>query len=277
MARRQDDYAKNQRKIRSAQPKVSSDEAHARARRALAVNSQLEAQEPRAADTAKPTASRNGPDHPHRRRVRTPSPANPRLGPAARTPDRPPPRRPPRRPRRRGARGLPGRHHRPLAQADHARQGRQGTPRPRGRRGRAPDPAHRGRAAFLLPAAARAGQQPPGRRLLAARRDPAPGGPADGGLATSHPGRTRHAAGEIAQHFVTAGYEPVNAKTFYQPEKNLLVSDAHTANVFRTPLGVAPFDVCVQQPRDALRRAVEPAPTLRFDDWGDDAQAGLGF
>ena len=82
---------------------------------------------------------------------------------------------------------------------------------------------------------------------------------------------------EIARHFVAAGYELVNAKTFYQPEKNLLVSDAHTANVFRTPLGVAPFDVCVQQPRDALRRAVEPAPTLSFDDWGDDAQAGLGF
>ena len=82
---------------------------------------------------------------------------------------------------------------------------------------------------------------------------------------------------EIARHFVAAGYGQVNAKTFYQPEKNLLVSDAHTANVFKTSLGVAPFDVCVQQPRDALRRAVEPAPTLSFDDWGDGEQGGLGF
>ena len=82
---------------------------------------------------------------------------------------------------------------------------------------------------------------------------------------------------EIARHFVTAGYAQVNAKTFYQPERNLLVSDAHTANVFKTSVGVAPFDVCVQQPRDALRRAVEPAPTLRFDDWDGEAQSTLTF
>ena len=36
MARRLDLYAKNQRRIRSLQPKVSSDEAHAQARQALA-------------------------------------------------------------------------------------------------------------------------------------------------------------------------------------------------------------------------------------------------
>ncbi len=36
MARQQDDYAKNQRRIRSLQPKVSSEKAHARARQALA-------------------------------------------------------------------------------------------------------------------------------------------------------------------------------------------------------------------------------------------------
>ncbi len=82
---------------------------------------------------------------------------------------------------------------------------------------------------------------------------------------------------EIARHFVTAGYTQVNAKTFYAPDKNLLVSDAHTANVFRTPVGVAPFDVCVQQPRDALRRAVEPAPVLNFDDWGEEEQSTLTF
>ena len=69
---------------------------------------------------------------------------------------------------------------------------------------------------------------------------------------------------EIARHFVTAGFEQVNAKTFFAPAKNLLVSDAHTANVFRTPEGIAPFDVCVQQPQGALRRAVEPSPTLSF-------------
>ena len=101
---------------------------------------------------------------------------------------------------------------------------------------------------------------PDGPRLVVSQRD------IDGEPATPR---------EIAQHFVTAGYAQVNAKTFYQPEKNLLVSDAHTANVFKTPLGVAPFDVCVQQPRDALRRAVLPSPNLSFDDWGDDGQAGL--
>ena len=36
MGRRLDQYAKNQRRIRSLQPKVSSDEAHAQARQALA-------------------------------------------------------------------------------------------------------------------------------------------------------------------------------------------------------------------------------------------------
>ena len=82
---------------------------------------------------------------------------------------------------------------------------------------------------------------------------------------------------EIARHFVTAGYAQVNAKTFYEPEKNLLVSDAHTANVFKTSVGVAPFDVCVQQPRDALRRAVAPAPVLSFDDWGEEDQPTLTF
>ena len=36
MGRRLDQYAKNQRRIRSLQPKVSSEEAHAQARQALA-------------------------------------------------------------------------------------------------------------------------------------------------------------------------------------------------------------------------------------------------
>ncbi len=99
---------------------------------------------------------------------------------------------------------------------------------------------------------------PAGPRMVVSQRD------IDGEPATPE---------DIARHFVTAGYRQINAKTFYQPEKNLLVSDAHTANVFRTPLGVAPFDVCVQEPRDALRRAVEPSPTLDFDDWGDEQAA----
>ena len=85
-------------------------------------------------------------------------------------------------------------------------------------------------------------------------------------------------ADEVAGHFAEAGFVQVNAKTFYQPERNLLVSDAHVGNVLRTSEGVAPFDGCVQQPRDALLRAVQPAPALRFDDWGDDdGQAGLEF
>ncbi len=99
---------------------------------------------------------------------------------------------------------------------------------------------------------------PAGPRMVVSQRD------IDGEPATPE---------DIARHFVTAGYRQINAKTFYQPEKNLLVSDAHTANVFRTPLGVAPFDVCVQEPHDLLRRAVEPSPTLDFDDWGDEQAA----
>lgn len=71
---------------------------------------------------------------------------------------------------------------------------------------------------------------------------------------------------DIARHFETAGFREVNAKTFYQPGRNLLVSDAHSANVFRTAVGVAPFDVCVQQPEGALLRAVLPSQTLSFDD-----------
>ena len=84
-------------------------------------------------------------------------------------------------------------------------------------------------------------------------------------------------ADEVAGHFAEAGFVQVNAKTFFQPDKNLLISDAHVGNVLRTTEGLAPFDVCVQQPRDALLRAVQPSPTLRFDDWGEDGQAGLGF
>ena len=81
---------------------------------------------------------------------------------------------------------------------------------------------------------------------------------------------------DIARHFTTAGFAEVNAKTFYDATENLLVSDAHTANVFRTPEGVVPFDVCVQQPRGALLQAVKPAETLSFDDW-DEEQPTLTF
>ncbi len=80
-------------------------------------------------------------------------------------------------------------------------------------------------------------------------------------------------AEEVAGHFAEAGFVQVNPKTFYQRQKNLLVSDAHVGNVLRTTEGIAPFDVCVQEPRDALLRAVEPAPTLDFDDWGDEQAA----
>ena len=78
---------------------------------------------------------------------------------------------------------------------------------------------------------------------------------------------------DIVAHFAEAGFIQVNAKTFYQRQKNLLVSDAHVGNVLRTTEGIAPFDVCVQQPRDALFRAVAPSPTLDFDDWGDEQAA----
>ena len=81
---------------------------------------------------------------------------------------------------------------------------------------------------------------------------------------------------DIARHFTTAGFAEVNAKTFYDATENLLVSDAHTANVFRTTEGVVPFDVWVQQPRGALLQAVKPAETLSFDDW-DEEQGSLTF
>ena len=71
---------------------------------------------------------------------------------------------------------------------------------------------------------------------------------------------------EIARHFVTAGFVQVNAKTFYHPKANLLVSDAHRANVFKTSIGIVPFDVGVQQPKADLLLAVRPAPSLSFED-----------
>ena len=75
---------------------------------------------------------------------------------------------------------------------------------------------------------------------------------------------------EIIWHFTTSGFREINAKTFYHQRERLLVSDAHAANVFVTASGIAPFDVCVQQPTGALQRAVEPPPSLDFDDWGED-------
>jgi hypothetical protein len=79
---------------------------------------------------------------------------------------------------------------------------------------------------------------------------------------------------EIARHFVTAGFVQVNAKTFYHPKANLLVSDAHRANVFKTSMGIVPFDVGVQQPKEDLLLAVRPAPVLRF---GETMQPKLEF
>ena len=81
----------------------------------------------------------------------------------------------------------------------------------------------------------------------------------------------RHIIGEhagtaaIARHFAHIGFQPINAKTFYDPEENLLVSDAHAGNVLRTADGLlVPFDVCLQRPGGALREAVAPAAALGF-------------
>lgn len=85
---------------------------------------------------------------------------------------------------------------------------------------------------------------------------------------------------EIARHFGTHGFRQVNEKTFYHPGENLLVSDAHSANVFRTPERVTvPFDVGLQQPAGILRAAVAPAVTLDFDApaEGEEAQPSLRF
>ena len=91
----------------------------------------------------------------------------------------------------------------------------------------------------------------------------------------------RHIRGEhagtdaIAQHFVQIGFQPINAKTFYDPEENLLLSDAHAGNVLRTAEGLlVPFDVCLQRSAGALREAVAPAPPL---DFGSPAQGALGL
>ena len=78
---------------------------------------------------------------------------------------------------------------------------------------------------------------------------------------------------EIAWHFTKAGFQKINAKTFYHVGENLLVSDAHIANILKTAEGeCVPFDVGVQQPWGALLLAVKPAPTLSFDDDEEDAQ-----
>ncbi len=83
---------------------------------------------------------------------------------------------------------------------------------------------------------------------------------------------------QIAWHFTKAGFEKINAKTFYHVGENLLVSDAHIANVLKTSEGAAvPFDVGVQQPAGALLLAVKPAPALSFDDWGDEDRQGMMF
>jgi hypothetical protein len=71
---------------------------------------------------------------------------------------------------------------------------------------------------------------------------------------------------EIAKHFVVEGFMRVNQKTFYHPKANLLVSDAHRANVFKTPMGIVPFDVGVQEPEEELLLAVCPPPALSFED-----------
>lgn len=92
----------------------------------------------------------------------------------------------------------------------------------------------------------------------------------------------RHVIGEhagtdaIARHFVHIGFQTINAKTFYDPEENLLVSDAHAGNVLRTAGGLlVPFDVCLQRPAGALREAVAPAQTLDFGEVT--TQGGLEF
>ena len=131
MARPPDDYAKNQRRIRSLQPKVSSDEAHARARRALAKNAAAKPEQSPVAPETPPGAAET---------LGAPGAATPPLGRATRTPDRPAAGRPAGQPRRRRARGLPGRRDRPLDQADDARQGGQGTARARRRAGSACGP-----------------------------------------------------------------------------------------------------------------------------------------
>ncbi len=83
---------------------------------------------------------------------------------------------------------------------------------------------------------------------------------------------------QVARHFTTAGFQKINAKTFYHVGENLLVSDAHIANVLKTPEGVVvPFDVGAQQPRGALLLAVKPAPVLSFDGEEEDAQVPMAF
>lgn len=91
----------------------------------------------------------------------------------------------------------------------------------------------------------------------------------------------RHIQGEhagteaIAQHFRVFGFRQINAKTFYDAEENLLISDAHGGNVLRTAGGLlVPFDVCVQRPGGALRHAVMPSPTL---DFGGETQVPLNL
>ncbi len=91
--------------------------------------------------------------------------------------------------------------------------------------------------------------------------------------------RGEHAGAEaIARHFVQNGFQPINAKTFYDPEENLLISDAHDGNVLRTAEGLLdPFDVCLQRPEGALRDAVAPAAALDFGAEASAQQGAWGF
>ena len=79
----------------------------------------------------------------------------------------------------------------------------------------------------------------------------------------------------IALHFGLHGFVPVNQKTFYHAGENLLVSDAHPGNVFRARQDVIAFDVCVQRPEGRLREAVQPHEALDFE--GAPEQKALRF
>ena len=78
------------------------------------------------------------------------------------------------------------------------------------------------------------------------------------------PGRPPTAA-EVAGFFRAHQFRAVNAKTYYRAEDNLLVGDAHTANLKRVATGdVLPFDLLICQPDAALRACVEAPEELSF-------------
>ncbi len=70
----------------------------------------------------------------------------------------------------------------------------------------------------------------------------------------------RPGAVEIDRYFRARGFSPVagqEAKTFYRAADNLAAFDAHEGNLIKTGEGLAPIDIVIIEPDDALLLVLE--------------------